>query len=111
MGSHAGALIVIHKSKLLKVGWVGTKWKPTILADRWEVETHHFGGSVGSGNPPFWRIGGFPLRSYPPYKKNHLNQILKYLCITMSAVASEPEKNCLNQDWQNDKVFRIGSIL
>jgi len=58
MGSHAGALIVIHKSKLLKVGWVGTKWKPTILADRWEVETHHFGGSVGSGNPPFWRIGG-----------------------------------------------------
>jgi hypothetical protein len=23
-------------------------------------------------NPPFWRIGGFPLRSYPPYKKNWL---------------------------------------
>jgi hypothetical protein len=54
MHSHVGALIVIHKSKIVKsrVGRV----KPTI-----------FGGSVG-----------FAL-ALPPLRKNNLNQTLKYL--------------------------------
>jgi hypothetical protein len=57
--SHAGALIVIHKSKIVKsrVGFV-------------------------SLYPPFFAV----------LQKKDLNQILKYLCITMSAGAWEPEK-------------------
>ncbi len=68
--SSSHALIVIHQSKIVKsrVGRV----KPTI-----------FGGSVG-----------FAI-ALPTLQKNHLNQILKCLCITMSAPAWEPDKGFL----------------
>ncbi len=64
--SHASALIVIHKSKIVKSRMGRVK-----------------------RNPPFGSVG-FAL-ALPTLRKNNLNQILKYLCITMSASAWERE--------------------
>ncbi len=63
--SQALALIVIHKSKIVKsrVGRV-------------------------KRNPPFGGSVGFAI-ALPTLRKNNLNQILKYLCITMISGAWE----------------------
>ena len=56
---------------------------------RWEREkrsTHHFEGSVGCNEVPT-----HPTKLRSGTLKTFLNQMLKYLCITMSAGAWEPE--------------------
>jgi len=79
MGYHAGALIVIHKSQATNVGWVERQRNE--VAER---STHHFGRSVGFRFAP----------THPT--KNHLNQLLKYLCITMRPVRGNQQKKRLS---------------